>query len=108
MLIDHERLTAVSTGILHAAGAPEDHARLVSEHLVDANLKGHDSHGIGMVPSYVRGIMDGLVAADRHAELTVDNGAVLSFDAGRAWAGSWVWKPSSRASSVRPRRGFAA
>lgn len=82
MLIDHIRLTEISTGILHAAGAPEDHARLVSEHLIEANLMGHDSHGIGMVPSYVGGIMQGLVAADRHAALVADNGAVLSFDGG--------------------------
>jgi uncharacterized oxidoreductase len=82
MLIDHERLTHLSTAILAAAGAPEDHARLVSEHLVEANLKGHDSHGIGMVSSYVRGILSGLVAADRHVELVHDAGAVMSFDGG--------------------------
>lgn len=82
MLIDYKRLAAISTGILTAAGTPEDHARLVSEHLVEANLQGHDSHGIGMVPSYVMGIMGGLVATDRHVELLADNGAVLSFDGG--------------------------
>jgi len=82
MRVDHHKLTNLSTAILHAAGAPEDHARLVSEHLVEANLKGHDSHGIGMVPSYVHGIMHGLVAADRHATLVTDNGAVLAFDGG--------------------------
>lgn len=82
MLIDHEKLTSLSTAILHAAGVSEDHARLVSEHLVEANLKGHDSHGIGMLPSYVHGILEGLVLPDRHAELMSDNGAVLSFDGG--------------------------
>jgi len=80
MLIDYEKLTAISTGILHAAGAPEDHARLVSEHLVEANLKGHDSHGVQMVQSYVQAIMAGLIAPDQHAELVADNGALLSFD----------------------------
>lgn len=82
MLIDHVKLTKIATGIMHAAGAPEGYARLVAEHLVEANLKGHDSHGVGMVESYVRGIMNGLVAAERDAELVSDNGAILSFDGG--------------------------
>jgi uncharacterized oxidoreductase len=72
----------VAATILTAAGAPPAHARLVAEHLVEANLKGHDSHGIGMVPSYVHGIIKGLVAADRHATLTRDGGAILAFDGG--------------------------
>lgn len=82
MLIDHEKLTTLSAAILQAAGASAENARLVSEHLVEANLKGHDSHGIGMVPSYVHGIMKGLVLPDKRAELISDNGAVLSFDGG--------------------------
>lgn len=82
MLIDHEKLTRLSTAILHAAGAPEDSARLVSEHLVEANLKGHDSHGIGMVPSYVKGMMAGLVACESNVKKIKDAGAVMSFDGG--------------------------
>ena len=82
MLIDHEKLVLISTAILHAAGAAEDRARLVSEHLVDANLKGHDSHGIQMVSSYVRGILAGLVATEAEAKLVSDAGAVMSFDGG--------------------------
>jgi uncharacterized oxidoreductase len=82
VLIQHENLTRLSTEILISAGAPEKNARLVSEHLVEANLKGHDSHGIGMVPSYVKGILDGLVQVDRNAELVNDVGSVMSFDGG--------------------------
>lgn len=82
MLIDHVKLARLAAGILHAAGAPEDNARLVAEHLVDANLKGHDSHGVGMVESYVRGILQGLIAAEKNAELVSDNGAILTFDGG--------------------------
>ena len=82
MVIDHEKLTLLATAILHAAGAPEEKARLVAEHLVEANLKGHDSHGIGMVTSYVRGMLADLVATDAEAELVKDAGAVMSFDGG--------------------------
>ena len=82
MLIKHDRLIDISTSILEAAGAPEKNARLESEHLVEAKLKGHDSHGVGMVSSYVRSILAGLVKVDRDAELINDAGAVLSFDGG--------------------------
>jgi uncharacterized oxidoreductase len=82
MLINHTRLTDIATGIMAAAGAPEDKARLVAEHLVEANLKGHDSHGVGMVESYVRSMLRGLVQPQKDVELLADNGAILSFDGG--------------------------
>ena len=82
MLIQHDKLIEISTSILEAAGAPADKTRLVSEHLVEANLKGHDSHGVGMVSSYVRSMLAGLVDVNKDAELINDAGAVLSFDGG--------------------------
>jgi uncharacterized oxidoreductase len=82
MRIRHEALTDVAAAILTSAGAPAEHARLVAEHLVEANLKGHDSHGIGMVASYVHGMLKGLVHAERHASLIRDGGAILAFDGG--------------------------
>ena len=82
MLINHARLTDIATGIMAAAGAPEDKAQLVAEHLVEANLKGHDSHGVGMIESYVRGMLRGLVQPQKDVQLLADNGAILSFDGG--------------------------
>lgn len=46
--------------IFTAAGAPEPDATRVAEHLVEANLKGHDSHGVVMAAGYLRSIRDGL------------------------------------------------
>ena len=36
--------------LLAAKGSSAEEARVVAAHLVEANLKGHDSHGVGMVP----------------------------------------------------------
>src|SRR5437870_1060702 len=36
-----------------AAGSDAREARLTADHLVGANLSGHDSHGVGMIPKYV-------------------------------------------------------
>ena len=45
-----------------------------------ANLKGHDSHGVGMIPNYVKSMMSDLIHPQNDALLTRDSGAVLSFD----------------------------
>jgi hydroxycarboxylate dehydrogenase B len=45
------RLTAV---IFRQAGCPEAEAGCIAEHLVEANLVGHDSHGVIRVASYVQ------------------------------------------------------
>ena len=38
------------------AGSEPAEATQVADHLVDANLRGHDSHGVGMIPHYVHNI----------------------------------------------------
>jgi LDH2 family malate/lactate/ureidoglycolate dehydrogenase len=41
-----DRLTQIGTALLQAAGATDDEARAVAIGCVDANLAGHDSHGV--------------------------------------------------------------
>src|SRR5207247_6557091 len=55
--------------LLKAGGTSNDEAKLVAASLVDANLKGYDSHGVMRVPYYVQAIKDGEVVPG--AELTV-------------------------------------
>ncbi|HET7770610.1 MAG TPA: Ldh family oxidoreductase [Chloroflexota bacterium] len=51
-----EQLHVAATKIFRAAGASEENARIVVDHLIDANLCGHDSHGVIRIPSYVQSI----------------------------------------------------
>lgn len=48
-----DELTDFSTAIFSAAGARDEDSQIVSKALVDANLVGHDSHGVMRVPFYV-------------------------------------------------------
>ncbi len=80
MLIQSQDLTTFVTALLHKAGAAEDIAREVSEHLVEANLKGHDSHGVGMLPAYMHSINNGFLNTAAHAELIRDQGSVMLVD----------------------------
>ena len=80
MRIDQKPLMQVAAAILQKAGAELDRAQTVAEHLVAANLKGHDSHGVGMIPNYVKSMMSELIHPQNDALLTRDAGAVLTFD----------------------------
>ena len=48
-----EQLERLAAGVFERAGASADDARHVARHLVDANLAGHDSHGVLRIPQYV-------------------------------------------------------
>lgn len=49
------------TQIFAATPLPEDQAKIVADHLVEANLMGHDSHGVIRTPGYVRQLVDGAI-----------------------------------------------
>lgn len=80
MLIDQEKLAEFVTQIFVAAGAREQFAAKVAHHLVAANLKGHDSHGVGMVPAYIGNIRNGHLDVHAEAKLIKDNTAVMLVD----------------------------
>jgi uncharacterized oxidoreductase len=54
-----DRLTRLTTAVFTAAGWPAEDAAEVARHFTLANLSGHDSHGIGMLPLYLRSVQDG-------------------------------------------------
>jgi hydroxycarboxylate dehydrogenase B len=82
MIIQAGPLTDLLAAILERAGAEPQRARTCADHLVAANLKGHDSHGVGMAPSYVRWIAAGKLKPNARAEVVSDKGAVLVVDGG--------------------------
>src|SRR5262245_59324406 len=54
-------LETFAAKLLQAGGVSAEEAGLVASSLVDANLKGYDSHGVMRVPYYVQAIKDGEV-----------------------------------------------
>jgi LDH2 family malate/lactate/ureidoglycolate dehydrogenase len=51
--VSGEELHRLGTALLVAAGAPPEEAEIVMRHSVEANLAGHDSHGIIQIPTYI-------------------------------------------------------
>ena len=80
MKLRHDRLTELTAAIFHAAGCSAAEADRVAAHLVEANLVGHDSHGVIRVPSYVQWLRAGKVHADRTIQIVFENEAVAVVD----------------------------
>ena len=58
-VITAAQLTEIATGLLVAAGASEAEAAIVARYNIGANLVGHDSHGIILIPQYIERIKAG-------------------------------------------------
>ncbi|MGH8674133.1 MAG: Ldh family oxidoreductase, partial [Burkholderiales bacterium] len=63
-----------------AGGSDARETGIVAENLVTANLTGHDSHGVGMIPRYVDSLLEGGLAVNRHPTMVFDGGAMISLD----------------------------
>ncbi|WP_417516691.1 malate/lactate/ureidoglycolate dehydrogenase [Minwuia sp.] len=75
-----DRMEAMMATIAKANGSSDDEARLIATNLVEANLKGHDSHGIGLMPTYVNASQFGKLRPNRHISVVKDDGAILLLD----------------------------
>ena len=80
-----DRLRRLGSAIIQSGGSTASEADLVADHLVLANLMGHDSHGIGMIPAYVKNLKAGLVVPNTRAKVVKDDGAILMFDGLRGY-----------------------
>ncbi len=56
-----ERLREIGKALLMANKVPEEEAATVARHVVNANLAGHDSHGVIMLPNYIERVRAGQI-----------------------------------------------
>src|SRR6201996_9507990 len=83
--IPADQLHAYVRAIWEKAGSTPREAELVADHLLAANLTGHDSHGVGMIPRYVASLRDDELKLNLHAQVARDAGAVLTIDGGKGF-----------------------
>lgn len=72
-----DRITTICHRLLSAGGAPDQHASIVAEHLADANLTGHDSHGLIRIPQYMGEIKSGRLDPSAEPAVTRDDQAIV-------------------------------
>jgi uncharacterized oxidoreductase len=75
-------LTSIARQLFEAAGVPPAEAITVAASLVDANLCGHDSHGVMRIPQYLGFIKDGTFKPGAKLEILNETPAVIAADAG--------------------------
>src|SRR4029078_1286736 len=101
--IKAEPLTNAIRAIVKAGGSTDREAELVSTNLVQANLKGHDSHGVGMIPRYVQSVTTRGLAVNQHVKVVLDTGPLLTLD-GLTGYGQVIGHEAMEAAAERPTR----
>ena len=84
-----EPLRAAVRYLVSGFGSDTREIELVTENLIQANLTGHDSHGIGMLPRYTEAFLEGGLVPNTHVRTVLDAGALLRLD-GQAGFGQVV------------------
>jgi hydroxycarboxylate dehydrogenase B len=74
------KLHAAMRLFMQGFGSAPDEVEAVANNLIDANLTGHDSHGIGMLPRYAAAFLEGNLKPNTHVRTLLDAGAMLRLD----------------------------
>ena len=77
---DASALERFTIAALTALGSEAGEAGIVAAHLVEANLTGHDSHGVGMLPAYATHRRSGVLVANRRGRVTMESGPMAAVD----------------------------
>jgi uncharacterized oxidoreductase len=75
-----ERLRAAVHELMLGFGSASREVELVTDNLIQANLTGHDSHGVGMLPRYANAFLEGGLKANAHVLTRLDSGTLLALD----------------------------
>jgi uncharacterized oxidoreductase len=79
--IKPDRLTDFTVKMLKAVGSSDEEARIVAEHLVQANLYGVDSHGVIRIPEYMDEIEHGRMKTKISPRIIKETKATATIDA---------------------------
>ncbi len=82
VVVRAETLELFARRLLEAAGVPHDQAVTVARSLVEANLRGLDSHGVMRIPYYVEAIEEERIHLDAPLQIVRQGKTHLVVDAG--------------------------
>ena len=86
-----EDLVVFGTRLFAQSGLPEDRARDTAEILVESDLLGHTTHGLGMAPRYLSNLDEGGMTREGEPGTVADHGSAIVWD-GRYLPGPWVMR----------------
>jgi hydroxycarboxylate dehydrogenase B len=82
MKIAHDHLARLTSKIFAAAGCKQPEADRIGHYLTEANLVGHDSHGVIRIPYYIEWLRAGKVLANQTIQTVFENDAIAVVDGG--------------------------
>ncbi|WP_419918593.1 Ldh family oxidoreductase [Candidatus Poriferisocius sp.] len=80
--LDHRELKRYEIAIFERLGVPPDQAEIVADNLVEADLRGVDSHGAHLVELYVARLRSGHLRPVTEVMVIRDDGATMMLDGG--------------------------
>ena len=105
--ISHSKLETMLQQMLVAAGTPDDLAEIVATGLIDANLAGHDSHGVIRVIQYLEQVETGALDPAKRPEVVQENGATVLVDGGWGWGQPAMYLATESAMKLAREHGIA-
>jgi LDH2 family malate/lactate/ureidoglycolate dehydrogenase len=81
-LVSAQRLRQQVLAILAAWGMTEEAASVTADHVLYADLSGHDAHGVGMLLHYHRALREGAVAVPAEVQVMSEGPASALLDGG--------------------------
>ena len=86
--------------LLVACGLAEDRARDVAEVLLEGDLLGHTTHGLALLPAYLRAIQEKTMETVGEPDVIADHGSSLTWD-GHYLPGPWLMRQAIAVACAR-------
>ena len=84
LVVRHEALKAFTLAVFDRWGVPPAVADLTADLMVRTDLRGVDSHGVGMLPTYLRWYRAGFIVPEAEPKITRDDGTTAVVDGQQA------------------------
>lgn len=81
VLVAAHVLVEACVQVLEKVGVPQDQAKMISQAVVEGDLRGVESHGVLRLPAYVHRVQAGLMTATTELKIVQERGATVLLDA---------------------------
>lgn len=107
-MADHnpEEMRRLMRVLLEATGTSARAARTVADGLVEANLAGHDSHGVIRILAYLDQVREGQLDVQAEPEVISRRGATATIDGKWGWGQPAMWLATEEAARAAKEHGL--
>ena len=102
-MFTRSRLMKFCTSVLYKLRMDEEKAWDTSDILIEADLMGHSTHGVRLLPLYIKDIEAGNMNVTGEEEIVKDIGSCLTID-GKNLPGIWLTKRALKLSAQRAKK----